>query len=77
MRSAVTLPLELRERQQHVQGEPAHRGGGIELLGDRHERHPVRIEQLDELGEVCQRAGQAVDLINDNDTDFAHPDVGQ
>src|SRR5262245_20365434 len=35
------------------------------------------IEQLDELGEVCQRAGQAVDLINDNDTDFACPDIGQ
>src|SRR5262249_57877551 len=46
------FPLELREREQHVQGEPAHRGGRVELLGHRNERHPVRIEQLDELGEV-------------------------
>src|SRR5262249_22274176 len=35
------LPLELREREQHVQGEPAHRGGRVELLGHRNERHPV------------------------------------
>src|SRR5262249_18576339 len=26
------FPLELREREQHVQGEPAHRGGRVELL---------------------------------------------
>jgi hypothetical protein len=32
----------------------------------------VTIKQFDELGEAGQRAGQAVDLMNDND--FARPD---
>ena len=36
---AGDLPLELRKRQQHVQREPAHGGRGVELLGDRDERH--------------------------------------
>jgi hypothetical protein len=35
------------------------------------------IEQLDQLGEVRQRAGQAVDLIDDDHVDFARPDVLQ
>ena len=30
----------------------------------------MAIEQLDELGEVRQRAGQAVDLVNDDDIDL-------
>jgi len=37
----------------------------------------MRVEQLDELGEVCQRPGQAIDFINDDDIDFARLDVGQ
>src|SRR5262245_1949083 len=52
------LSLELRKREQHVQSESAHRRRRVELLGHRDERHPVRIEQLDELGEVSERAGQ-------------------
>jgi len=48
------LPLELGEGEQHVQRQPAHRGGGVELLGHRHKRHPARIEHLDHLGEVGQ-----------------------
>lgn len=28
------------------------------------------IEQFDQFGEVCQRAGQAVDLVDDNDVDL-------
>src|SRR5438067_11106089 len=32
------LALELRERQQHVQRQAAHRAGRVELLRDRHER---------------------------------------
>lgn len=37
------------------------RGGGIELLGHRDEGYPVSVKQLDQLGEVRQQAGQAVD----------------
>src|SRR2546430_187325 len=28
------------------------------------------VEQFDQFGEVCQRAGQAVDLVDDNDIDL-------
>ena len=71
------LALELGKRQQHVQRQPAHRGGGVELLGDRDEGHIVLVEQLDELGEVGQRAGQAVDLVDDDDVDLAGPHIVQ
>src|SRR5262249_48622195 len=40
------LPLELREGQQHVEHQPAHRCGRIEQLGDTDQRHPVRLEQV-------------------------------
>jgi hypothetical protein len=33
------------------------------------------VEQLDQLGEVCQRTGQPVDLVDDNDIDLAGPDL--
>src|SRR5216683_3469886 len=32
------LPLEMGEREQDIEREPTHRGGGVELLGDREER---------------------------------------
>ena len=69
------LALELGKRQQHVQRQPAHRGGGVELLGDRDKGHVVLVEQFDEFGEVRQRAGQAVDLVDDDHVDLAGPHV--
>ena len=71
------LALELGERQQHVEGQPSHRRGGVELLGHRDKRHAVPVEQLDQLGEVRQRTGQAVDLVDDDDVDLSGSDVGQ
>ena len=71
------LALELRERQQHVEGQPPHAGGGVERLGDRHERGARLVERLDQLGEVEQRAGQPVDLVDDDDVDPAGGDIGQ
>jgi len=38
------LPLEMGEREQDIEREPAHRGGGVELLGDRDERYPARVD---------------------------------
>ena len=35
------------------------------------------IEQLDQLGEVGERAGEAVDLIDHHDGDLVSPDIGQ
>src|SRR5262252_9080055 len=58
------FPLELGKGQQHIERQPAHRGRGIELLGDRDESDSTTVEQLDELGEIHQGAGQAVDLVD-------------
>jgi hypothetical protein len=38
------LPLELGEREQDIEGQSAHRGGGVELLSDGDERDVVDIE---------------------------------
>ena len=37
----------------------------------------MRIEQLDQLGKVGQRAGQAIDLVDDDDIDLAGADIVQ
>jgi len=37
----------------------------------------VGIEQLDELGEISERAGQPVDLVNQHDVDLACANIGQ
>ena len=74
---ADDLALELGEGQQHIEGEPAHAGGGVERLGYRDERHGVLVEQLDQLGKVGKRAGEPVDLVDHHDVDLAGPDIGQ
>jgi hypothetical protein len=35
------------------------------------------IEQLDQLGEVGERAGEAIDLVDHHGVDIAGPDIGQ
>jgi hypothetical protein len=35
------------------------------------------IEQLDQLGEIGERAGQAVDLVDHHDIDVADPQIGE
>src|SRR6185295_3311587 len=37
----------------------------------------MRVEHFDQLGEVCQRPGKAVDLINHNDIDLAGSNIVQ
>src|SRR6266850_370661 len=69
--------LELGKGQQHIEGQPPHRARGIELLGDRDERHSLRVEDLDQPGKIGERAGQPVDLVDDDDIDPAFPDVGE
>ena len=70
------LAFELGEREQHVQDQPAHRRGRVELLGDRHERHLVPLEHLHHPGEVQQAAAQAVHLVDHDAVDHAGLDVG-
>ena len=38
---------------------------------------PVLIEQFDELGEIGERAGEAIDLVDYHGVDLAGPDIGQ
>ena len=71
------LALELGEGEQHVQRQPAHRRGGVEGLGDRDEADPGGIEGRHDPGEVGERPGQAVDLVDDHRIDLAGLDVGE
>ena len=46
---------------------------GVELLGDRDERHAVPLEHLDQPGEVHQRSPEAVHLVDHDHVDPARP----
>jgi hypothetical protein len=74
---AGDLALELRKRQQHVERQASHRRRGVELLRHRHKRHPLGIEQFDQLRKVCQRAREAIDLVDHDHPHLAHGDVRQ
>ena len=69
------LALELGEAEQDVERQPAHGGRGVELLGDADEGHVVALEHLDQLGEIRQRAAEAVDLVDHDDVDQPGLDV--
>jgi hypothetical protein len=56
--------FELGKGQQHVQGRAAHGCRRIELLGHGDERDAMGVEQLDQLNEIRQRAGQPVDFVD-------------
>jgi hypothetical protein len=71
------LALELGEREQDVQRQPPHGRGGVERLRDRDEGHAVPVEHLDQLGEVGQRAAEAVDLVDHDHVDQPVLDVLQ
>ncbi len=74
---ADDLTLELGERQQDVERQPAHRMGRVELLGHRNERDAIAVERLHDPRKVEQGAAQAVDLVDDHTVDLASGDVGQ
>ena len=74
---AGDLPLELREGQQHVQRQPTDRSRCVEVLRNGDERDAMGVEDLDQLGEVRQRAGQPIDLVDDHQIDPARTNVGK
>jgi hypothetical protein len=57
--------------------QPTHRRRGVELLGDRNERDRLGIKGLDQFGEIGERPGQPVDLVDDDDVYPAGVDVLQ
>ena len=69
------LPLELREAHEHVQGEPAHRIGRREILGDAHKSCLVAVELLHDLREVQQGPGEPVDLVDQDQVHQAPGDM--
>jgi hypothetical protein len=67
----------LGEGEEHIEGQPSHRGRGVELLRDRDERHTHGIEDLDDLGKIGEGTREAIDLVNNDDIDFALADVAE
>ena len=63
------LALELGEGEQDVQCQPPHGCGGVERLRHRDEGHAIAVKHLDQLGEVGERAAEAVDLVDDDHVD--------
>jgi hypothetical protein len=52
-----------------------HRAGRVERLGHRDERDARGVEDRDDAGEVGQRPGQAVDLVDHDDVDLPRRDI--
>ena len=71
------LALELSEAEKDVQRETSHGRRRVERLGDADESDAVTIEHFDQLGEIHQRAGQAVDLVNHHHIDAPGLNVGE
>jgi hypothetical protein len=70
--SRIRSPVTSRSnwaKEKDVQGQSSHAGRGVERLGDRDERHSMGVEELDQLGEVGERAGQPVDLVDNDHVD--------
>ncbi len=70
------LAFELREAEQDVEHQPARRRGRAELLRDRDEGDLVFVERFQQPGEVEQRSGKAVHLVDHDHVDPARLDVG-
>ena len=65
---------ELDYNRQHVQDQPAHRGRVVHLLRHADEGDLVLSEGHHELGEVQERAAEAVDPLDPDAVDLAFPD---
>jgi len=58
-------------------GQPLHRGRRVELPRHRHKRRAPRVEDLDDVGKIGERADQPIDLVDDNGIDPTSCDVGE
>jgi hypothetical protein len=47
------------------------------MLGHRDERHSLGVEEFDQPGKIGERAGEPVNLVDDDDVDPAGPDIGE
>ena len=73
----MPAPARTGQRTAGLQGQPAHGCGGVELLGDGNERDRLGVKGLDQLCEIGERTGQAVDLVDHDHVDLAGLDIGE
>src|SRR3989442_3077518 len=76
-RSPITSRSNWAKETKYVKREPAHAAGRIERLGHRHKGHGMLVEQFHQLGEIRQRPGQPVYLVDHHNINLAGPDIGQ
>src|SRR5581483_3631084 len=67
----------LGKRKEHVEHQPAHRGGRVDLLRDADERDLASVEDLHHLAEVEQTAAEAIDLVDDTTVNLPRLNVRQ
>ena len=77
MVSVGSLAFELGERQEHVEHQPAHRVGRVELLSYAYECNLMTFEDFEHASEVHQRTAQSIDFVDDHAVDLPSFDVRQ
>jgi hypothetical protein len=74
---APSLPFQLGDRQHHVQGKAAHRGGGVKGVFGRYKRAASIFDPLQGNGGIADRPGEAVELGNHKPIGFPVFDAGK
>src|SRR5665213_198171 len=68
---ADALALKLRHRAEHVRDEPTDGGSGVHTLTERDDGNAVPLEQVDELYQMRELAGEAVQRRDVDDLHLA------
>jgi len=68
--------FKLGERKQHIQYQPSHRRGRIELLRDADERNVMFFKHLHHPGEIQKRSAEPSDLVDQHAVDLASLNIG-
>src|SRR5215469_2884014 len=77
MRSPMTSRSNCGNDKSTLRVRRPHRRRRVELLGDRNKGRASRVEDLDDLGKISERAGQPVNLVDDDRIDPPRSDVGE
>jgi hypothetical protein len=67
----------LGEGQQYVQRKPAHRSRRVEVLSDGNKADLVRVEDLNDLSEIGERASETIHFVDNHRIDLTRPNVIQ
>src|SRR5438552_1476271 len=77
MRPPMTSRSNCAKDNRTLEGQAAHRGRRVELLRHRDEGGTAGIEDFDDLGKIGERAGQPVDLVDNDGVDPPRREVSQ